>query len=314
MKAVFLDRATFLSELDLSLPKEVSEYQVFDMTTSDPSVIIGRCQDADIVITNKVRLGREVLEALPKLKLVQLTATGTDNVDKTACDELGIALKNVAGYSVNAVPEHTFMLLLSVMRAGRYYHDKVADNSWQSTGKFCLLDVPILDLAGQTLGIIGKGAIGERVAQIARVFGMDVLFAERQGKTPRNASYTAFDDVLQRADVISLHCPLTKETHQLINETTINKMSKRPIIINVARGAVVDSTAVALALTDGRLSGYASDVFETEPLQADSPLMALTNHPRVLFTPHNAWGSVSAQKRLWEILSAQVAEFIQTYS
>ncbi len=314
MKAVFLDRATFLSELDLSLPKEVSEYQVFDMTTSDPSVIIGRCQDADIVITNKVRLGREVLEALPKLKLVQLTATGTDNVDKTACDELGIALKNVAGYSVNAVPEHTFMLLLSVMRAGRYYHDKVADNSWQSTGKFCLLDVPILDLAGQTLGIIGKGAIGERVAQIARAFGMDVLFAERQGKTPRNASYTAFDDVLQRADVISLHCPLTKETHHLINETTINKMSKRPIIINVARGAVVDSTAVALALTDGRLSGYASDVFETEPLQADSPLMALTNHPRVLFTPHNAWGSVSAQKRLWEILSAQVAEFIQTYS
>ncbi len=313
MKAVFLDRATFLSELDLSLPKEVSEYQVFDMTTSDPSVIIGRCQDADIVITNKVRLGREVLEALPKLKLVQLTATGTDNVDKTACDELGIALKNVAGYSVNAVPEHTFMLLLSVMRAGRYYHDKVADNSWQSTGKFCLLDVPILDLAGQTLGIIGKGAIGERVAQIARAFGMDVLFAERQGKTPRNASYTAFDDVLQRADVISLHCPLTKETHQLINETTINKMSKRPIIINVARGAVVDSTAVALALTDGRLSGYASDVFETEPLQADSPLMALTNHPRVLFTPHNAWGSVSAQKRLWEILSAQVAEFVQNY-
>lgn len=312
MKAVFLDRATFLSELDLSLPKEVSEYQVFDMTTSDPSVIIGRCQDADIVITNKVRLGREVLEALPKLKLVQLTATGTDNVDKTACDELGIALKNVAGYSVNAVPEHTFMLLLSVMRAGRYYHDKVADNSWQSTGKFCLLDVPILDLAGQTLGIIGKGAIGERVAQIAKAFGMDVLFAERQGKTPRNASYTAFDDVLQRADVISLHCPLTKETHHLINETTINKMSKRPIIINVARGAVVDSKAVALALTDGRLSGYASDVFETEPLQADSPLMALTNHPRVLFTPHNAWGSVSAQKRLWEILSAQVAEFIQT--
>lgn len=314
MKAVFLDRATFLSELDLSLPKEVSEYQVFDMTNNDPSVIIGRCQDADIIITNKVRLGREVLEALPKLKLIQLTATGTDNVDKTACDELGIVLKNVAGYSVNAVPEHTFMLLLSVMRAGRYYHDKVADNSWQSTGKFCLLDVPILDLAGQTLGIIGKGAIGERVAQIARAFGMDVLFAERQGKTPRNASYTAFDDVLQRADVISLHCPLTKETHQLINETTINKMSKRPIIINVARGAVVDSTAVALALTDGRLSGYASDVFETEPLQADSPLMALTNHPRVLFTPHNAWGSVSAQKRLWEILSAQVAEFIQTYS
>lgn len=311
MKAVFLDRATFLDSLVLPAPQGISDYQVFATTDNDAETIISRAKDADIIITNKVRLSRDVLSQLPSLKLIQLTATGMDNVDKPACDEFGIVLKNVAGYSVNAVPEHTFMLMLSVMRAGRYYHERVADNSWQQIGKFCLLDVPILDLAGQTLGIIGKGAIGERVADIARAFGMNVLFAERQGQAPRNDDYTAFDDVLQRANVISLHCPLTPQTHHLINDATISQMTQKPVLINVARGAVVDSLAVARAVQDGRLSGYGSDVFEQEPLSADSPLLDIINCPRVLFTPHNAWGSVGAQQRLWDILSEQVSEFIK---
>ncbi len=310
MKAVFLDRATFSSDLELKPPNGLSDYQVYEQTPNDAQTIIERCQHADIIITNKVKLTAEVIAQLPKLKLIQLTATGMDNVDKAACDRQGIALQNVAGYAVKSVPEHTLMLILSVMRASRHYHNQVVQGDWQTDGRFCLLGTPLIDLEGKTLGIIGYGTIGKRVAEIANVFGMRVLIAEHQGRVPRNSDYTAFDDVLGKSDIITLHCPLTAATHHLINDETIAKMAKQPLIVNVARGSVVDSGAVVDAVNAGKILGYASDVFEDEPIRDDDPLLTLRDHPRVMLTPHNAWGSVNAQLTLWSILCEQVQRFI----
>ncbi|WP_434352911.1 D-2-hydroxyacid dehydrogenase [Psychrobacter sp. HD31] len=318
MKAVFLDRSTFSTEVALPKPDGITDYQVFDSTTQNDAFIIQRCKDADIIITNKVVLNRAILEQLPTLKLIQLTATGMNNVDLSACEQLGITVKNIAGYAVKSVPEHTFMLMLNAMRASRHYHQTVTNFShskkspWIDSNKFCLMDETIYDLEGKTLGIIGMGTIGKRVAEIANVFGMKVLIAERQGNPPRNADYIDFETVLEQADVLTLHCPLTDKTQHLINANTISKMSKKPLIVNVARGGVVDSTAMAQAVKSGTVFGYASDVFEIEPMTADDPLQQIANHPRVFFTPHNAWGSLSAQSKLWDILCKQVIEFIKT--
>ena len=310
MQAVFLDKGTFSEGIDLPAPAGISDYITHNDTPQDDQLIIERCQDAQIIFTNKVKISADVIAKLPKLKLIQITATGMNNVDQDACAAHDIALYNVAGYAVKSVPEHTFMLMLNAMRAGIYYHQKVIDGTWENDGNFCLLDIPLIDLEDKTLGIIGIGTIGKRVTDIARAFGMTVLWAEHQGRTPRNADYTAFDEVLARADVISLHCPLNEQTEHLINKDTIAKMVKKPILVNVARGGIVDSQALTDAIHNGQVSGYGSDVFEQEPIITDDPLLTLKDHPRVIFSPHNAWGSRSAQETLWQMLSQQVSAFI----
>ena len=310
MRAVFLDKGTFSDGIDLPAPTGISDYVTYDDTPKDNDVILARCKDADIIITNKVQIDAEVISKLPNLKLIQLTATGMNNVDQDACAKHDIALYNVAGYAVKSVPEHTFMLMLTAMRAGIHYHEKVADGTWQDDGNFCLLDIPLIDLEEKTLGIIGVGTIGKRVTDIARAFGMTVLWAEHQGRTPRNEDYTAFEDVLAQSDVLSLHCPLNEQTKHLINADTLAKMAKQPLIVNVARGGIVDSQALTNAINNEQIIGYATDVFEQEPIVKDDPLLTLANHPRVIFSPHNAWGSKSAQETLWQILSKQVTDFV----
>ncbi|WP_367107285.1 D-2-hydroxyacid dehydrogenase [uncultured Psychrobacter sp.] len=311
MKAVFLDRGTFSEGIDLPAPAGIDDYVTFDDTPADAKIIIERCQDADIIFTNKVQINSEVISSLPKLKLIQLTATGMNNVDQDACAQHDVTLYNVAGYAVKSVPEHTFMLMLNAMRASFHYHQKVIDGSWNNNGNFCLLDKPLIDLEDKTLGIIGVGTIGKRVTDIARAFGMQVLWAEHQGRTPRSDDYTAFDEVLAKADVISLHCPLNEDTKHLINKDTLAKMDKQPLLVNVARGGIVDSAALVTAVNNEQILGYASDVFEQEPITHDDPLLDIKDHPRVIFSPHNAWGSESAQKTLWQILSRQVSDFIE---
>ena len=313
MQAVFLDKGTFSEGIDLPAPTGISDYVTYNDTPKDTAVILERCKDADIIITNKVQINAEVISKLPKLKLIQLTATGMNNVDQDACNEHDVALFNVAGYAVKSVPEHTFMLMLNAMRAGIHYHQKVSDGTWQAKGDFCLLDIPLIDLEDKTLGIIGVGTIGKRVTEIARAFGMNVLWAEQQGRAPRNDDYTAFEDVLAQSDVLSLHCPLNAQTQHLINADTLAKMAKQPLIVNVARGGIVDSQALTNAINNEQIIGYASDVFEQEPIANNDPLLSLKNHPRVIFSPHNAWGSKSAQETLWQMLSKQVADFISTH-
>lgn len=312
MKAVFLDRGTFLDSVDLPAPQGVNYYETYGSTPQDDAVIVERCQDADIIIANKVKIGRKVIEQLPKLKLIQLTATGINNVDKDACADHNVQLYNIAGYAIKSVPEHTFMLMLNGMRAGLYYHTKVVDGTWQEDGNFCLLDEPLFDLEDKTLGVIGIGTIGKRVTEIARAFGMTVLWAEHQGREPRDSDYTAFDEVLARADVLSLHCPLTEATEHLINAETLSKMQQTPLIVNVARGGIVDSAAIVDAINAEQILGYATDVFAQEPISDNDPLLTLADHPRVIFSPHNAWGSLAAQEKLWAILSKQVSDFVAT--
>ena len=313
MQAVFLDKGTFSDGVDLPAPTGISDYVTYDDTPKDNDVILARCKDADIIITNKVQIDAEVISKLPNLKLIQLTATGMNNVDQEACNKHNVALYNVAGYAVKSVPEHTFMLMLTAMRASIHYHQKVVDGTWQGNGNFCLLDIPLIDLEDKTLGIIGVGTIGKRVTEIARAFGMSVLWAEHQDRTPRNEDYTAFEEVLAQSDVLSLHCPLNEQTQHLINADTLAKMAKQPLIVNVARGGVVDSQALTDAINSEQIIGYASDVFEQEPITDEDPLLSISDHPRVIFSPHNAWGSKSAQETLWEILSKQVADFINKH-
>ncbi len=311
MKAVFLDKGTF--GIELVKPSQLDEFMTYTSTPQDDDLIVRRCMDADIIITNKVVINQAIIDRLPTLKLIHITATGMNNVDTAYCQQKGIKVFNVAGYSIQSVPEHTFMLMLTAMRAGLYYHRTSTDGTWQHDGKFCLIDEPIYDLAGKTLGIIGVGTIGRRVGEIAKAFGMTVLYAERQGQPPRNSDYTDFDSVLASSEVISLHCPLSDDTRHLINAQTLAKMHKKPLIINVARGAVVDSQAVVTAIDAGQILGYASDVFEYEPPSDSEPLLALKDHPRVFLTPHNAWASIHAQTRLWEILCTQIDEFIGSF-
>lgn len=312
MQAVFLDKGTFSDNVELPAPAGITDYVTYNDTPKDNDVIIERCRHADIIITNKVQIDADVIAKLPNLKLIQLTATGMNNVDQDACDEHNVTLYNVAGYAVKSVPEHTFMLMLNAMRASIHYHQKVIDGTWQNNGNFCLLDVPLIDLEDKTLGIIGVGTIGKRVTEIARAFGMTVLWAEHQGRTPRSNDYTAFDEVLAQSDVISLHTPLNEETKHLINADTLTKMAKKPLLVNVARGGIVDSNALVEAIHSEQIIGYATDVFEQEPVTDNDPLLTINDHPRVIFSPHNAWGSKSAQETLWQILSKQVSEFIDT--
>lgn len=311
MKAVFLDRNTLSERIDVDIPKGVAQWVAFQKTA--PDEIVQRLKPADIAIVNKVKLDENILRQLPNLKLIQLTATGMDNIDKEAAKALGIEVKNVAGYSTESVTEHFFLLLLSAMRALKDYHQSVADGSWQKDGRFCLTEPPVFELYGKTLGIIGVGNIGKTITKIAQNFGMEVLWAERQGKTPRNEQYTAFDKVLAQSDIIALTCPLTPETKHLVNEDFVSNLRKKPLLINMARGAVVDSQAVYEAIESNRIMGFATDVFENEPPLANDPLLKITNHPRVIYTPHIAWASEYAQDKLWKILKRQVEDFIKKY-
>ena len=249
MKAVILDRNTLSSQMELTVPEGVTQWVVYESTR--PEQVISHLEGADIAITNKVKIGREHMEKLPQLKLIQLTATGMDNIDRVAAGERGIEVKNVVGYSTESVAEHFFMLLLAAMRGLKPYHTAVADGSWQADGRFCLTEPSILDLHTRTLGIIGVGNIGKAITDRAKAFGMRVLWAEREGKAPRSAEYTDFDTVLAQSDIISLNTPLTEQTRHLISARTIAKMKRKPLVINVARGAVVDPQAIYDALEAG---------------------------------------------------------------
>ncbi len=315
MKAVLLDEKRFLNGLELPMPEKVSEYVTFEKTPQDNKIIIERCQDADIMISGSLRIEREVIEALPNLKLIQLSSSGMNTVDQEACKEHNVTLYNASAFAAKAVPEHTFMLMLNALRASVHYHQKVVDGSWRKDRSSQINQAPMIDVEGLTLGIIGVGTVGKRVTEIAKAFGMTVLWAEHQGKKPRNEDYIDFDTMLAAADVISLHCPLTPETKHLINKDTLAKMTKKPLVVNVARGAVVDSKAMAKAVADDQILGYATDVFEKEPIAKDDPLLKLAEdqHPRVIFSPHIASGSKNAHYKLWQIVQEQVNEFIENY-
>jgi glycerate dehydrogenase len=307
-KIVFLDRSTLAPQIRLRRPDFAHEIIEYDSTA--PEDVRARLAGASIAITNKVALTADVLQALPDLKLVAVAATGTDCVDKAACRRQGIAVANIRGYAVNTVPEHAFALMLALRRNLVAYRADVLAGVWQRSGQFCFFDHPIHDLAGARLGIIGEGVLGQRVAELGKAFGMVPMFAAHKGKEGLGPLYTPWSEVLATSDVISIHSPLTPQTRNMLAMPEFRAMRNKPLIINTARGGLVDEGALVQALDEGLVSGAGFDVTDGEPPHPDSPLMRIAGRPNVILTPHVAWASDEAQQTLADQLIDNIENFV----
>jgi len=304
---VFLDRETLSPETRLRAPSFPHRMEVFGRTA--PAEVAGRIGGADIVITNKAPLTRAALDGAPRLRLVAVAATGTDIVDLEACAARGITVSNIRNYAVNTVPVHTFSLLFALRRSIVAYRDAVIRGRWQEAGQFCFFDYPIRDLAGSTLGVIGDGVLGRAVADIGRALGMRVLFSTYKGTEGMGPLYTPFDDVMRTSDVITLHCPLLPSTRNMISHREFAMMERRPLLINTARGGLVDEPALVEALDSGRIGGAGFDVATVEPPTADHPLMRIAARPNFILTPHIAWASQEAIQSLADQLVDNIEAF-----
>ena len=307
-KIVFLDRATIAPQINLRRPR--FDHEFFEHGHTDPDDVPARLAGASVAITNKVALTAEVLERLPELRLIAVAATGTDCVDKQYCEAHDIAVSNIRGYAVNTVPEHTFALILALRRNIVAYRSDVLAGEWQKAGQFCFFNHPIRDLSGARLGIIGEGVLGQRVAELARAFGMQPLFAAHKGRSGLGPLYTPWQEVMESSDVITLHSPLTPETRGMIAMPEFLAMKRRPLIINTARGGLVDERDLVQALDEGLISGAGFDVVTAEPPGMDNPLMRAADRHNVILTPHVAWASNEAQQALADQLMDNIENFV----
>lgn len=310
MKAVFLDFGTYYpAGLDVSeLEASVKDFVFFE--ASDPEDVISRCQGAEIILTNKVVITPDIIAACPDLKLIIAGATGYNNIDVEAAREAGITVCNVRGYSTPSVTQHVFAMILALNMRIVDYHEDVKSGKWQESRDFCFLDYPIHELEGRTLGIIGYGDLGRSVEGIARAFGMDVLIADHKGlgESEIRDGRVTFDQVIRDSDVITLHCPLTPQTTDLIAIDELHVMKNSALLVNTARGGVVNEQALAQALRDGVIAGAGVDVLSKEPPADGNPLLD-PSIPNLIVTPHTAWASREACQRLFD----QVAEVIHAY-
>ena len=308
LKIVFLDRATIAPQIVLRRPAFAHEWIEYPRT--EAADIVRRAGDADIVVLNKVPFAAAAFAALPKLRLIAVAATGTDVVDKQAAARAGVAVCNIRGYARAAVPEHVFALILALARSIVPYRADVIDGAWQEAEQFCFFTHRIVDLATRRLAIFGSGSLGARVAELGRAFGMDCVFVGRKGAGERRPGYVGFDEALATADVISLHCPLTPDTRGLLGDAEFAAMKMAPILINTARGGVVDEAALERALTAGLVAGAGIDVTAPEPPPADSVIMRLARRANVIVTPHVAWASNEAQQTLADQLIDNIEAFV----
>jgi glycerate dehydrogenase len=293
MRVVFLDRASLKAKLrKFAFPAEYIEHQ-----KTDVAQIVARLKDADIAIVNKVPMRAETLRQLPQLKMIAVAATGYDVVDIPYCNEHGIAVANIRNYAVHTVPEHAFAMILALRRNLLSYRQDVEAGVWNKSEQFCFLTHDIGDLHGSTLGIIGEGAIGQGTAAIGRAFGMRVLFADHPPPKMPDVQFTQLDDVLAESDVISLHCPLLPSTRNLIDINAFRKMKRNALLINTARGGLVDEAALIQALDEGLIAGAGFDVLTVEPPKDGHPLLDL-RRPNFILTPHVAWASDGAMQFL----------------
>jgi glycerate dehydrogenase len=300
MRVVFLDRDSL--PVRFNTPKCATSYQAYGHTSA--AEVVERLTGAAVAILNKVPLQASALAHLPTLKLVSITATGFDCVDIDACRARGIAVTHVKDYATVSVPEHVFMLILALRRNLKGYERLMQQGAWPKATQFCVLDGSIQDLHGATLGLIGYGSLGQAVAALGRAFGMRVIYysPSRIGLSPDCVS---LDTVFADSDIVSLHCPLNAQTHHLINAARLAQMRRTSLLINTARGALVDEAALHAALVNGVIQGAGLDVLGQEPPPAQHPLLAL-NLPNLLITPHIAWASQRAMEQLADGASANV--------
>ncbi|MEM9171098.1 MAG: D-2-hydroxyacid dehydrogenase [Pseudomonadota bacterium] len=305
--AVFLDAATLGDDVDLSalatLCKHFESYQA----TADHEVL-ARCEHVSAVFTNKVRFDAATLRALPSLRYIGLTATGTDIVDLRAAADAGIAVSNITAYCTQSVVQHVFAVLLQLTHRLPDYIADVRAGRWSDSSAFCLLDHPIRELAGLTMVIVGYGELGRAVAQVAGAFGMRVLITRRNQEDTRT-DRVALTDALAQADVVSLHCPLNDSTRQMINAQTLALMKSDCVLINTARGGLIDSHALLEALQSGALAGAALDVLDIEPPPAEHPLLT-QSLPNLIITPHIAWAAREARQRAIQQTADHYAAFL----
>lgn len=306
-RIVFLDRSTMGPSVQVHKPAFDHEWVEYERTA--PDQVVERLAGADIAVCNKVPIRRDSIEQLPDLKMICIPATGYDAFDIAACNERGIVVSNVRGYAVNTVPEHAFALILALRRGLVGYRQDVIDGEWQKAAQFCFFSHPINDLAGSTLGIVGEGAIGQAVARIGQAFGMRTLYAAHKGVEGLGPLYTPFDEVMETSDVISLHSPLMPATRNMIAAPEFARMKKKPLIINCARGGLVDEADLVAAVKSGQVSGVGFDCLTSEPPKPDNPLLEILEYPNVIVTPHTAWASNEAMQTVWD----QVIEHIENF-
>ena len=290
---VFLDR----DSLKATVRKPAQAERYVEHAKTSPGEIVAKLEDASVAITNKVPLRAETLAQLPKLKMIAVAATGYDVIDVPYCREHGIAVANIRNYAVHTVPEHAFALILALRRNLLAYRADVEAGVWQKSDQFCFFTHDIGDLHGATLGIVGEGAIGQGTAAIGRAFGMKVLFADHPPPKAEGVAFTPLDEVLAQSDVISLHCPLTDATRNLISLREFHRMKKNAILVNTSRGGLVDEQALITALDEGLIAGAGFDVLTTEPPKNGHPLLDVRRHNFIL-TPHVAWASDGAMQFL----------------
>ena len=293
VRVVFLDRAS----LKATVRKPSCAAQYVEYATTTPAEVVPRLRDATVAIINKIPLRAETLRELPQLKMIAVAATGYDVVDIGYCRQHGIAVANIRNYAVHTVPEHAFALILALRRNILAYRQDVENGVWNKSEQFCFLTHDIGDLFGSTLGIIGEGAIGQGTAAIGRAFGMRVLFADHPPPKAPGVAFTPLDQVLAEADVISLHCPLLPETRNLIDLEAFRRMKPNALLINTARGGLVDEQALIQALGAGLIAGAGFDVLTVEPPRNGHPLLDV-RRPNFILTPHIAWASDGAMQFL----------------
>ncbi len=311
MRIVFLDRATIGPSVEVTRPTFEHEWVEFDQSRADQ--VAERLADADIAITNKAPISAEVIAQCPNLKMIAIAATGYDVIDLEACRGREIIVSNVRGYAIDTVPEHVFALILALRRSIVGFRQDVVNGEWQRAAQFCFFNHPISDLRGSRLGIVGEGILGQSVAAIAKNgFGMEPVFLDHEYVTDevrRTSTLVSFDELLETSDAISLHCPLLPSTRDMFGIEQLRKMKSTAIIINTARGGLIEDAALAQAIEEGMIGGAGIDVIATEPPADDHPFFKLLERPNFILTPHIAWASNEAMQTLWN----QVVEHIENY-
>lgn len=307
-KIVFLDRDTIAPDVTVRRPDFDHEWTEYGKTSDDQ--VLERLQGATIAINNKVQLREDVLKQLPDLKMIAVAATGTDCIDVAWCRENGVVVSNIRGYAVNTVPEHTFALMLALSRSIIGYKDDVAAGEWQRSGQFCFFSHRIFDLAGKRLGIMGEGALGQSVAQIARAFGMEPVFAAHKGVDGLGPLYTPWDEVIETSDVFTLHCPLLPSTRNMLDMAEFKRMKDTAIIVNTARGGLIVEEDLVQAIEQGEIAGAGIDVTMPEPPADDHPFFRLMGRSNFIFTPHVAWASHEAIQMLSDQMIDNIENFV----